>query len=228
MMQLTSWGPMVGGAVLSLVLAMMPAADVQILGDGETEKFDLSELADGETRTLGSGDSEIVATRVDDVITIQLPGGGRMEARTMECKVGEGNCFAFVTGDDGASKVMVLSEDGNSVSKNVFVVRTHDDGDHVRVHEDHDVGVWHVGDGMAEAIVELEHLDGLENVVIPQVHVELAGKKSLRCPEGDTRMTLSKEDEGQTFYCPKHNVELEPVKIRTHGRTMIIRTDKDD
>ena len=212
MMQLTSWGPMVGGAVLSLVFALMPA-DVQILDDGNTEKFDLSELADGEIRTLGSGDSELVATREGDVITIRLPGGGRMQARTLECKVGEGHCFAFVNGDDGDSSVMVLSSDGDTVSKNVFVVKTHEDGDNVMVHGDHDVGVWHTGgEGMAEAIVEIEGL----------------GKTRLRCPEGDTRMTLADEDEGQTFYCPKHNVELEPVKIRTHGKTLIFRTDKDD
>jgi hypothetical protein len=39
------------------------------------------------------------------------------------------------------------------------------------------------------------------------------GGKMLRCPEGDATLTLKKgEEDSGPYFCPKHNLKMEPVK----------------
>ncbi|MDX1390003.1 MAG: hypothetical protein R3344_12480, partial [Acidobacteriota bacterium] len=104
-MQMMGWGAVLSGLVLSLVLGAMPE-EVIVVGDGEVVKHDLADLYDGETRTFGEGENAITATREGDAVVIKLPGRGG-EVRTIDCTIGEGDCYAF-TSSDGGKNTFVL------------------------------------------------------------------------------------------------------------------------
>jgi len=220
MAQIMGWGAMLGGLLLSVMLGVMPA-DIQILGDGDVEKFDLSELGDGETRTFGEGDHTITATREGDEISIKIAGKDG-DMRTITCTANAGECMAITSGDgDGPQMFMLRNTVGG------------DDGDHrvevVKIVSDHAaleshgvVDVW-VGDHPG---AELD-----EDVIVmsggPRVLAFVGeGGHRLRCPEGDATLTLE-EDDDTTYYCPKHNIEMEKADIPTMERRVLVIKEKD-
>jgi hypothetical protein len=221
MAQIMGWGAMLSGLVLSLVLGAMPG-EVKIFGDGEMEKIDLAELQDGETRTFGTGEDVITATREGDIIRLTLPNG----ERTIDCSVGKGNCYAFTTIEDG---------DGPSV---LMLRNVDDDGEGERKVEVIKI-VTGEGAGDAHALLnwvhdEDVHVDGTDVKVVTRVGgprgvLTVIGEdgRQLRCPEGDSTLSLDDDDDG-IYYCPKHNVEMEEVKAHTLGHRVIVIKDKDE
>jgi len=221
MVQIMGWGAMLSGLVLSLALGAMPG-EVQIFGDGEMEKVDLSELRDGETRTFGTGEDVITATREGDTIRLTLPHG----ERTIDCSVGKGNCYAFTTiGDGDGPSVLMLSnvDDDGEGERKVEVVKI----------------VTGDGAGHAQSLLNWVHdedvyVDGGEIKVVTKVGgprdlLTVIGEdgRQLRCPEGDSTLSLDDEDDG-IYYCPKHNVEMEEVKAHTLNHRVIMIKDKEE
>lgn len=65
---------------IAVVLALFP---IGASGDGVSSRHELADLADGETRTFGSGDHAVEAFRAGDLVTLTFagPGGGSRELR---------------------------------------------------------------------------------------------------------------------------------------------------
>ena len=227
-MQMLGWGAVLGGLVISLMLGAMPE-EMIIVGDGDVEKHDLAELYDGETRTFGQGEDAITATREGDSIVIKLPGRGG-EIRTINCTIGEGSCYAF-TSSDGDKNMFVLKNisEGEGEKKVEVIKLISGEGHEAHagamnwVSADHDVIVGS-GDGR-RAVVRVDSIG-------PQVMAFVGEDVTrLRCPEGDTTMTLDlEEDDDGPYYCPKHNIEMEEVEgiLATDHRVIVIETDEDD
>ena len=93
---------------------------------GHVEKFDLSELADGERREFESGDRTVVAERSGEVVTITMHGD-EVDGRTFECRVGEDRCIIMTINDDEGDKMkmMFMRRDGDEtdIEHDVIVKR---------------------------------------------------------------------------------------------------------
>jgi hypothetical protein len=110
-------------ALLSLALVVAVAGDKQVWvsddGDhhdihgnvmfiGEDgEAFDLSDLADGETRIFGSGDKQVTATRDGDEATITREPSGDESGMEITCHLDRDTC-KIMTDDGDPEKVMIV------------------------------------------------------------------------------------------------------------------------
>ena len=223
MTQTIGWG--LASAMLAMVLGVASPGVVGIADHEGVEVMDLSELADGETRTFGSGEHTITATRKGEVISISIPGGDGDLAKTVDCKVGgSGGCFAFSTDDTAGVKMIVVDGDGdNSIRRKIEVIKIGEGDSGVFAHHDANVFAW---SGVGEGAVDVEAL--IERHAGHPMVLRLGGdKRVMKCPEGDTTMRLDKDDD-RMFYCPQHNVELEEVEIDHLMRRIVIETDGDD
>jgi len=224
MTQTIGWG--LASALLAMIVSVVsPAVGVHANGEN-VELNDLSELAEGETRTFGGGEDVITATREGDVIRIALPRGDDDDARVIDCKLeGPSQCYAFTSGDSAGVKMVMVSADGpGQLEKKIDIIGIGSgDGKNVfRTADSHVIMLRNAGDGEAE----VKTLIGS-----PGHPMELLtlgdDMRMLRCPEGDTTMNLDAED-ALTYYCPKHNVELEEAKGHPFFKTIEIHTDTDD
>lgn len=245
MMRKTAW--ILGALLVAVFLAVSPAASHgggnharHMIIDGE--KIDLSDLADGETRTFGQGEHQITAVREGDLITIAV--GDTEMVSDFTCHAAKDNCFVILSGDDDAVKLMVTrggegtghmekqvmvmafgdrehdadhefvfsDEDGEQVN---VMVSTHGEGHHWVSRDDGDVRVFVTRDGEGDSKVR--------RIVLH------ADTTTLRCPEGDTTMRLQEGDEDEgPFYCPKHDIKLEKVDPRKHIRQIHVHADEDN
>lgn len=213
-------------AFLILLVSLPLAAGGSWVSSDDGESFDLKDLADGETRTFGSGDDEIRATRSGDTIRIEVPGDDDAKMIELQCGDDDDECRVHVHGHDGANVVMIR-RDGHGDHKTVEVRRiVTGEGDHeVLVDVDEivrsvtaavgDIHVMAVGEGGGENVWIT---DEGENIVIeelagPHGNLMFIGEpgEMVRCPEGDTTMRLDEADKDQSFYCPKHKVLMEKV-----------------
>jgi hypothetical protein len=224
MTQTIGWG--LASALLAMIVGVVsPAVGIHANGE-KVEINDLSELGEGETRTFGSGEDVITATREGDVIRITLPRGEGDDARVIDCKLGgPSQCYAFTSGESAGVKMVVVSGDvpGQLEKKIEIIGIGSGDGEKVfRTADSHVIMLRNTGDGEAE----VQTLIGS-----PGRHIELLrpghDQRILRCPEGDTTMNLDEEDD-LTYYCPKHDVELEEVEGHHLFKTIEIHTDADE
>jgi hypothetical protein len=215
-------GLTMGAAALSLsVLVAAPTKQ-------KLEKVDLSQMKDGETRTLGQGDHVLTATRKGDVITINF-GEGDGEKRSLKCNVGKDSCYAMTTSGDGEGKIVVLNKSGKA-GKDISPVIVHsgndEDGNFV-------FATTEGGDG-AEIIVDAAG-DGMswitsdDDGLLPGMKLLYAqgdGGAVLHCPEGDATLTLKKgEEDSGPYFCPKHNLKMEKFKGHTFMKKIVVSTD---
>lgn len=207
--------------VLGLTLAVAAAA---VAGSDNTfvfsphgkhlERIDLSDLADGETRTFGEGDLQVTATRRGDIIEIEYPAGDR--SRTLECVLGEGSCYVMVSDDDSARAFIVSvaqEHAGHGLAHAEAALSwTSDDGEVHVIPEDADFHFFAEGEGHA-----VMQLSGSSDVSV------------FECPEGDTTMRLKKDEVAGTYFCPQHNLELEQVEAqhRVH-KIKVIKTKEGE
>jgi hypothetical protein len=168
------------------------------------EKFDLADLANGETRTFGEGDHAMTATRQgDEVVVTYGDDGGR---KTLRCRMGKDSCYAMTVSDAGKARIVVLDKRGGSDKDLTRIVLA--DGE----------------EGEDSKLMTLTS-DGDEEPGIHVIRIHDDEGKILRCPEGDATLTLKEgeEDKGQ-YLCPRHNLRMElskePVIIKK------IRVDK--
>jgi hypothetical protein len=76
-----------------------------IAEDGEA--FDLSDLADGETRIFGTGEKQVTATRDGDVATITREPSGDESGLEITCHLSKDTC-KIMTDDGDPEKVMIM------------------------------------------------------------------------------------------------------------------------
>ena len=246
MMRKTAW--ILGALAVAVLLAGSPASSHgggkhgrHMMIDGE--QIDLSDLADGETRTFGQGERQITAVREGDLITIAV--GDTEMVSDFTCDAAKDSCFVILSGDGDAVKLLVTtgSEGQGHAEKKVMVMAFGDrehDGDHEFVFSGEDselVNVMVSTHGESHTWVSRD--DGDVRVFVTRdgdgdgrSHVRRillrADTTMLRCPEGDTTMHLQEgEDEGP-FYCPKHDIKLEKVDPRKHSRRIHVHADEDD
>lgn len=205
------------------------------------ERVDLSELADGESRTFGDGEHAITATRTGDVIAIGVGD------ESIECLAGEDHCFVILASkDDGEEvKLLVRSGDDSDLDHEVRVMEFStvagdcdmDDCDmddcgmddcaaDCEMHAVHGDARW-VEDGGKDIRIFIDDADGEAGMPhLIRLHSEGV---VLRCPEGDTTMRLRKDEAAKgPFFCPLHNLELEKVEPAKLHRELLERIHERD
>lgn len=60
------------------------------------------------------------------------------------------------------------------------------------------------------------------------VHVGDDGHVTLRCPEGDSTLRVTREEAEETFLCPKHSKVMEKTEIETHRKVLIKKIHTED
>jgi len=226
-------GLTLGAAALSLsVLVAAPAPEKQKL-----QKVDLSEMRDGETRTLGKGDSVVTATRKGDVVTITYGehDGGK---KSIQCTVGKDSCYAMTLDASGKGQMVVVDKsDKDGTQADRVMIQDGEDGKGIMV-------VSGDGDGTAhQVIVDAGHpgmtwvtsddVDSIPGVKVVRIQGE--GATLLECPEGDATLTLKKGEENSgPYFCPKHNVKMEKASQKVIMKKVVVdsstksKDDKED
>ena len=106
---------------LALVVAVADEKNVWVSADGdhhsvhgnmmfigeEGDAFDLSDLADGETRIFGTGEKQVSVTRTGDAATITRRASGDESGMEITCRLGQDTC-KVITDDGDPEKVMIM------------------------------------------------------------------------------------------------------------------------
>jgi hypothetical protein len=182
--------------------------------DGDAEAFDLSDLADGETRTFGSGDEQLTATRNGDSVTLDRPARGDEKAITINCELGADSC-----------QVMTFGDDSDKVSVMITKSRTGHGGGLVTIDED----VIGHGDGTATIVIERIGIGG-DDPDVRNVWVQAGGPHShgLVMADGATTHDLSEMFDGETRIFGYG--EKQVMAVRDQDEVTLTRdaTDEDD
>jgi hypothetical protein len=190
----------------------------------EDGAFDVADLRDGETRTFGEGDKQVTVTRDGDIVTIDRAEQGEAGRLEIKCQVDKDTC-QVMTFEDDPQKVMIIVKktrecvDGEGDCDATLDVHLDDldlgKGMHTIIREvrcDDTGNCEEFEDVHSGAQVEVRtdvDDDGVGNVLILESD-ELGGDKVvLRCPEGDSQVTVDKEEADDTFLCPKHSIPME-------------------
>ena len=188
--------------------------------DENGESFDLAELADGETRSFGEGEKQVIVTRVGHVVTIVREESDERSKLEIQCDTGRDTC-KVITFEDDPEKVMIM------------VKKTRECVNGVGDCGDVDIAIDHIGEG-GRAIIrtvkcgdagdcrhfekvvggpELIAIHDLEGVPHREMMIIHSGEMDsdsvlLRCPEGDSRIHVDRAEAEDTFLCPKHSVPM--------------------
>jgi len=251
---------------LACWVAAVAADSVWVSSDGETHEIhesghvmwfddgdalDLSELADGETRVIGSGDSAVTVSRSGNLATIARPAVGDREALDVRCDLSRDTCKVKAATDDPERVMIIVQRERECVDG---------EGDCDEPLEIGDLG----GDGhriMIRKVVDCADEDNCAETEEPAgaphvLRIEaLAGEASeghvwfmgaggdvvgsgadgevivlprsdsvvLRCPEGDATLRVTKDEAAQVFLCPKHSTPLAKVEPRVGVRELRLR-----
>jgi hypothetical protein len=227
-------GLTLGAAALSLsVLVAAPSTDKQTQ---KMQKVDLSEMRDGETRTLGKGDTAVTATRKGDIVTITY-GDHEGGKKTLQCTLGKDSCYAVTVDGSGRGHMVMVdkSDKGNAGPDRVVIRDGGEDGKGIFVVSDDSDGTPHqvIVDAMHPGMtwVTSDDVDSIPGVNVVRIKEE--GATLLECPEGDATLTLKKGEENSgPYFCPKHNVKMEKAAQRVIVKKVVVDTkskdDKDD
>jgi hypothetical protein len=204
---------------LFAVLAVFVSLAASAGHSEDVEKFDLAELADGETRIFGEGSTQVTATRVGDEIEIELADEDGDEPRKLTCKLGKGSCWVMTVGDSDDTRVLFLGDEGVP-GHGSYTFSWSGDAKHLAEIHGHAEANVSIGEG-GVFVKRLRAGDG--DVLVRRLKegpgevriLELSGGSDVsfyECPEGDTTMRLEKDDQGP-YFCPKHGSELVERKI---------------
>jgi hypothetical protein len=240
----------------SLILAVVAVLALPFLisiatahGD-PLEVVELRDLADGETRTFGEGEHAVTATREGDRVVLNFPGkDGKTVTldRSIDCdlasddcvvkfgSVGEdGNVFVFEMGDANGDhgrverRIEIVAEGGPHDGHEI-VVGAHPRVQVLRLGEDGDLD-----DVLQNLEIEIDdigaHVGNIQMPAMPLMIFSGEGERVLRCPEGDTTMTVGEDEVDGIYTCPKHGLTLEAVDAPIgHGfRWRIETADGED
>ena len=222
MMRKLGW--VLGAALALLMVAPAFPCDLHRMGAGgencffsDGEPFDLSELADGETRYFGPPEREVAVARKGDEVVMTLSGEDG-ETHEIKCNVVEDGCFILTGGEDDDASIMIMNTRGShGHGKGNFVFLDDEslaDSKQVLIQALSAVDNEFVfGDHGMQWVSDDEDAGG---------HRKLFGMLAepgtmVRCPEGDTTMRLEEDESAEGYYCPRHNVLMEKVD-RSLGR----------
>ena len=218
------------------------------ISEDDAETVDLSELADGETRTFGEGEHQITVTRDGDQVTIKHPG--EESDRSITCELSTDSCkILHIDGDPSKNVIMIKKtghcEGGDEDCIDIMTeLQTSVGGPHevmvmtLDCDEGEDCGKQirtkvisaHGGEASATAQVMVGHLADtmvLEGDGEGRIMVITAGDQvTLRCPEGDTTMAVARDEADETYLCPKHSLVMEKAAAGSGARTIQIRKVK--
>jgi hypothetical protein len=220
MMRKLGW--MVAAVVALLLAAPAFPCDLHGMGAeggncffGEGDGFDLSQLADGETRYFGPQERAVAVTRGGDEVVMTITGDGG-ETHEIKCNVVEDSCLLLESGEGGQASLMISSSHGlhgEGLPEFLFV-------------DDEDLA------GGKRVLIQALHAADNEFVFAnPGSHwvsdeedgqnqfLRILGDPGtmVRCPEGDTTMRLDEGESAEGYYCPRHNALMEKVK-QSFGR----------
>ena len=231
-------------AALGCAAAAVAGGGVWVSSDGEThgihnggkvvlvgggDGFDLSQLADGETRVFGAGDRAVTATRRGDVATITRAASGDAEAIDLGCDLGRDKC-RIVTSTSEPERVMIVVQkerscvDGEGDCAEVSVDGMDalpGDGQQITIRK-----VLHCDDPDHCESSEVEggaplmfmrSLEGLDHPEMSELILALPQGDAvlLRCPEGDATLRVKKDEAQQVYLCPKHSQPMQKVESRS-------------
>ncbi len=200
--------------MILLAIVVLCAVGLLVAGDHEEiQKLKLEDLADGETRTFGEGDHKVTVTRKGDLLTVKIDDLEEAHGKHM-LWVGEDGKVITLEGGDADNVMIKTSGDGTEIEKEVHVIRIGEDG------EKH-----------AENITIDVMKEGGEPHVIKMISKgdhEHGDKIVLRCPEGDTTMVLDKDEAEETYLCPKHKSELQPVAHKVIKKKVEVQAESFD
>jgi hypothetical protein len=200
---------------------------VVLVGGGEG--FDLSQLADGETRVFGAGDHSVTATRRGDVATITRAASDDGQAVDVTCELGRDKC-RIVTTASAPERVMIVVQkertcvDGEGDCAEVSVDAADampGDGQRIEIRkvlrcEDPD-HCEESEDLSGDPMMFISPLAGMDH---PDVHEFILAMPHgdsvlLRCPEGDATLRVKKDEAEQVYLCPKHSKPMQKAEPRS-------------
>jgi len=206
-------------------------------GEGDATVLNVSDLADGETRIVGTGAKQVTVTRNGDEVRIERPARGDDSEVSIACVVDQDTC-KIISFDDDPEKVMIMIQktrtciDGEGdcdahhgmhfetmhggEGHAMVITKTVECDDAGNCEETEDIR-RHGGHG-GEATVIIEALAGAEgNVFVHdggavRIHGMDPNTITLACPEKDATVRVDKEKADEVFLCPQHNVAMERQK----------------
>lgn len=219
------------GWILAAAVALLMAApafpcDLHRMGAGgencffsDGEPFDLSELADGETRYFGPREREMAVTRIGDDVVMTLSGDDG-ETHEIKCNLVEDGCFILTTGEDDDASIMIMNTRGpHGHGKGNFAFLDDESLSHgkrvlIRTLGAVDDEFVIDGHGIRGRIAQaLQWVSDDEDAGAPRHLFRMLAEPGtmVRCPEGDTTMHLEEDESAEGYYCPRHNVLMEKV-----------------
>jgi hypothetical protein len=224
-------GLTLGVAALSLsVLTAGTGADRHRTFDQKMEKVDLSDLRDGETRTIGRGETAIVATRKGDQVTMEFSGHDG-EKKSVKCEIGKSSCYVMTTDGEGKGQVVVVNKSGDGGKQIEKIVLQEGNGDEskVMVFAGHGDGESMVVDALPGGMSWVTSSDGKGAKGVKVIKIQGDGGTVLECPEGDATLMLKKgEEKSGPYFCPKHNLKMEAAKLPIFMKKIEVSTDSHD
>jgi len=232
------------------------AAHAWSLHADDAEEFDLSDLADGETRVFGEGDKQVTVSRQGDEVTISHPPKRDGSPMSLVCDLDRDEC-KILTFEEGPARTAIVirkhvdcgGDDEDCAHVELTNLAIGGESSRIMIHKSIDCD----GEDCAEA-EQMIRLGGKQSFAT--VHVVTDGSTvddeqdilvlsgaddahgfvvigaddavMLRCPEGDTTMRVALDEANETYLCPRHSVPLE--KVDTAGkphRIKVIRKTTD-
>lgn len=211
---------------LVLVAGAAVAADAVFFGGDDGERFDLSELNDGETRIFEAGEKRVTALREGDVVTLEFGEGGssRCDLTQATCTIRTTDSHIMLSkevrhechGDDCDSNVFVMADDigfGDHAQAHVMIDRIScegddcDDGPHrVIVRKQCSGGDCMVAHADGNVTVDVDTMGAGPRMMM----VTPSGAMSMRwkdaddrdgCPEGSREMRYVDETNDDGYLC---------------------------
>lgn len=248
----TSW--LAFAAALLLTCGVASAADGQWVSDdgnihkihgsamfissdgGDAERFDLSELRDGETRTFGIGDRAVTVSRRGDLATISRTGSGDdVSTIDISCSLEEDTCTVLTFADD-PEKVMVAIEkervcvNGEGDCDPHMGEWVHDSGAHVIVEIDCDgedcddlqqLKLEELHEGMGSFVVKTDDTIGMQNRVMIRRNGDLDG-------EGHNVFVQRVGDHDGTLQRKLHRVQTNTTMLRCSEGDATLSVSKEE
>jgi len=208
---------------------------VVLVGGGDG--FDLSQLAEGETRVFGSGEGAVTVTRRADVATITRAAAGDSQAVDLRCDLGRDKC-RIVTSDTEPERVMIVVQkertcvDGEGDCAEVSldgIDALPGDGRQITINKVVSCDNPHEckdAEALSDRMMRI-HVDGelspdhfvfttADGAAHPEIVVMPRGDSVLlRCPEGDATLRVTKEEARDVYLCPKHAQPMQKIEPRS-------------
>ncbi len=216
MMRRLGW--IFGAALVLLIAAPAFPCDLHRMGAGgencffsDGERFDLSELADGETRYFGPPEREVAVARTGDEVVMTLSGDDG-ETHEIKCNVVEDGCFILTKGEDEYASIMIMNTRGpHGHGKGNFAFFDDEilsDSKRVLIQT-----LGAVDNEFAFGGHGMQWVSDDDDAGVPQHLFRMLAEPGtmVRCPEGDTTMRLEEDESAEGYHCPRHNVLMEKV-----------------